>query len=311
MFKRICVLLIAISIAVTACSSNQSSAFEISNDQGTLGDVAVSGLAAPSQASEPQAPGDAIGGIIDDNIQTQDRVILKNATLAIISADPAATINEITALAESMNGWVVTSTVNSFNDSAGEPATRGSITIRIPAERLTSSMETIKQAAVSVDAENVSGQDVTQEYVDTASRLSNLQASEEQLQTIMRRAETVEDILAIQQQLTLIRGEIESLQARINYFDEAAAFSSIRVDVNPPSPSILQTQSGGWDPGKTVENAVTALVSLLQGTIDLGISLIILGLPLLLIIFLPARWFWRQYKNRPKPAVVSQTNEGD
>ena len=316
MFKPVFILLI-ILMAMTACSSietSQTAAPQEFQTQNAANVFAEGAGNSPQQAIAglvSDSPGDVLQQSQDVQPESQERIILKNGTLSIISEDPSAAINDITLMAESWGGWVVSSNVNNFTNSAGEQATRGIITVRVPADRLTESMETIKQAAISVNAENITGSDVTQEYVDIASRLRNLQASEEQLQILMNRAETVEDILAIQQQLTTIRGDIESLQARINYFDEASAFSSLTVDVNPPSPGVLATQSSGWNPGETVENAVGALVRLLQFTVDFGISALILGLPFLLVIGLPLRWFWRRYKNRSKPALVTKADSID
>lgn len=314
MFKPVYILLTML-MAMTACSSietSQTAAARQEFQTQNAANVFAEGAAHSPQQGIAGLVSDSTGDVLqqpqDVQPDSQQRIILKNGTLTIISEDPSATINDITLMAEAWGGWVVSSNVNSFTNSAGEQATRGTVTVRVPAERLTESMETIKQAAISVSAENITGSDVTQEYVDIASRLRNLQASEEQLQILMDRAETVEDILAIQQQLTTIRGDIESLQGRINYFDEAAAFSSLHVDVNPPSPGVLATQSSGWNPGETVENAVGALVRLLQFTVDFGISALILGLPFLLVIGLPLRWFWRRYKNRSKPAPITQAD---
>ncbi len=154
-------------------------------------------------------------------------------------------------------------------------------------------MEQIKSDTLSVDNENITGQDVTQEYVDTSSRLKNLQATEEQLLRVMDAAVKVEDVLAVQRELTTVRSEIEVLQGRINYFDEAAAFSSIRVDVRPQVPDPVTAQSLGWSPVSTAENALSALMRVLQFAVDLAIVLIIVGIPLALIIGVPALIFWR------------------
>ena len=80
--------------------------------------------------------------------------------------------------------------------------------------------------AVEVRDEKVSGDDVTAEYVDLSSRLKNLEAAEEQLRDILARAEKTEDVLAVFNQLTAIRGEIEQVKGRMQYLSQSAALAT-------------------------------------------------------------------------------------
>ena len=193
----------------------------------------------------------------------------------------------------------------------GEEVASGTVTIRVPAERFNEALERIKSGVLEVNAESITGQDVTQEYVDTSSRLQNLQATEQQLQRIMETAGTVEDVLAVQRELTNTRSEIEVLQGRINFFDEAATFSSIRVDVQPEPPGPVEAQRVGWNPGATAEGAVGALVGLLQFVVDAVIVLAIVGLPFALIVGV-VYWLLRRLSQRfnlqlRNPASITNT----
>lgn len=287
------------ALTFTACGANQalspasSMRYEYSD---TLAQATASGFAAP-----PAQP----TSIASNNIpQPQERVILKNASLTITVSDPAAKISGIAAVAESMGGWVVTSSTYATTDSAGEAVTRGSITVRVPAARLNEALERIKAGTEKVEGETINGQDVTQEYVDLSSRLTNLQATERQLQSIMETARKVEDVLVVQRELTTVRGEIETIQGRLNYFDEAAAYSSIAVDVRPPQPGAVESQSAGWNPGETAENALGALIRLAQFAVDTAITLVILVGPFAVVLGIPAWWMWRR-RRQNRRAVVS------
>ncbi len=230
-----------------------------------------------------------------------DRIILRNATLVITANDPASTISEIMTMAESMGGWVVSSSTSQFTNVAGEPDTRGYITIRVPAAQLDTAMMQIQAGAIEVTSESVTGQDVTTEYVDLTSRQRNLEIAESQLQEIMGRAADTADVIAVHNELTRIRGEIESIRGRIQYFDEAAAFASIQITVNPVPVGPVEAQSAGWNPLNAVENALGVLVGLIQGLIDTGITLAIIGLPILIVIGIPAWWIWRRRQPRALP----------
>lgn len=231
----------------------------------------------------------------------QRRIVLKNATLTVKVADPEAQSVVISLMAENMGGWVVTSNSYRSTLSSGEAVTNASVTVRVPAERLNEALETIKADAIEVQSENVSGQDVTQDYIDISSRLANLEAAEEQLQEILDTARTAEDVLAVFNELTRIRGEIEVARGRIQYYDEASAYSSLTVNLVPDVAASAQIQ--GWQPTNTVESAFVALLNVLQGLVDVVIYLIIFGLPLLLVIGIPLWFIVRTYRRRRRAAA--------
>lgn len=236
------------------------------------------------------------GGRSEPAAQPQ-RIILRNASLTITVDDPIAKIDDIMDMANAMGGWVISSNTRSYNNSAGAEVTSGNVAVRVPAERLDEALERIKSSTLEVGAESITGQDVTQEYVDISSRLSNLKASETQLQAIMQTAETVEDVLAVQHELTNVRSEIEILQGRINFFDESAAFSSIRVEVRPPEPGPVERQSAVWSPASTAENALGRLVGVIQFVVDAGINIVIILLPFVILIGIPT-WVIRRRRQR-------------
>ncbi|GAI25104.1 unnamed protein product, partial [marine sediment metagenome] len=86
--------------------------------------------------------------------------------------------------------------------------------------------------AADVTHEETSAKDVTEEYVDLSAKLKNLEATEEQYLRLMEKAEKVEDILAIQKELSKTRGEIEQTKGRMQYLERTSATSLIRVQLN-------------------------------------------------------------------------------
>jgi hypothetical protein len=162
--------------------------------------------------------------------------------------------------------------------------------------RANEALDTIKTGVTSVESEAINGQDVTQDYIDLQSQLTNLQASERQLQTIMESATTVEDVLSVQDRLTQVHGEVERVQGRIRYYEESAAFSSISVQLIPEaSPNVLVTSD--WNPGNTVHAAFSVLVTMLRAAADILIVVVVIGLPLGLIFSIPG-WFLRRFLQR-------------
>ena len=214
-------------------------------------------------------------------------------------------------MAEAIGGWVVSSNTYTSSGSQSEETTNGTIVIRVPAERLHEALEQIKFSALEVSNENITGEDVTQDYVDLSSRLENLKATEQQLRAIMDTATKVDDVLAVQRELTTVRGDIEVIQGRLNYYAEAAAYSSISVTIYPKAPGPLGGQSLGWNPTATAEGALGALVQILQFLLNAAIVIGIIGVPLALIIGVPSWFVWRFRPKRSQPGTLSNDSTGD
>lgn len=229
---------------------------------------------------------------------TRQRIVLKNANLQLIVDDVTATLATLTQLASESGGWVVNSNTSKNSTAEGDEVTVANITIRVPAEQLDNILTQIKSGAKSIESENVTGQDVTQDYVDLTSQLTNLRAAETQLQVIMDSARTTDDVLQTYTELVRVRGEIEVAQGRINFYNEAAAFSSITVSLRPPALAASSIRIGTWDPLATIRSAISLLIGILQFIVNSLIFLIIVVLPLIVLIGLPARFIYRQLRRR-------------
>ena len=222
-----------------------------------------------------------------------DRVVLKNAVLAIVVDDVDSKIAQISALAEEFGGWVVNAQVSRAQSDGESRVSYGTITVRVDADRLDEAMRMIKDGTHEVESESVTGQDVTQDYVDLSGRVANLEAAEQQLQEIMQSANKTEDVLSVYSELVRVRGEIEQIRGRLNYYDEAAAYSSIQISLRP-TPVIQPVEIAGWRPLETARNAFQALVDVLRGAADVAIAVAVFALPLLVLVGLPAWWLLRR-----------------
>ena len=127
-------------------------------------------------------------------------------------------------------------------------------------------------------------QEVTSQVVDLGARLANLRVTETALQAIMDKATKIPDVLAVQEQLTTVRQQIEELSAQKQTLENQAALSTLTMNLTPP-PAVAVTQvREGWDPGREVDQAAAALVGLGQGIAGAAIWLLIVWLPILLVV---------------------------
>ena len=155
---------------------------------------------------------------------TQRRIIIREVDMALVVDEIQGAIDDIAELAENAGGWVV--------DSGRWSLHSGSISIRVPADVLDDTVAELRLLANKVDAENTSSRDVTDEYVDLGARLTNQQATQKALLSLLEQATTVEAALEVQRDLTRVQEEVERLSGRIKFLEESAAFSIIRVNLS-------------------------------------------------------------------------------
>jgi flagellar basal body-associated protein FliL len=272
-----------------------------------------------SYASAPIAANDQVKinmeGMDTANVQTQERMVIQNADLSIVVADPKARMTEIANMANEMGGFVVSSNLyTSYYGPNSIEAPGANIVIRVPSNRLDEALETIKEGVVDVNYENRTGQDVTSIYVDLQSQLSAKQAAEKKLLEFLGDAEDTEGALAVYTQLQIIQSEIEVLKGQIKYYDESVALSAVNVTLVAEE-TVQPVEIGGWKLQGTANDAVQDLIYFTQGFVQFLIRFVLYTLPALVLmaiplylLFLGGRTLFRRF-GKSKGTAVEKTEE--
>jgi len=219
--------------------------------------------------------------------ETQERLVIKNADLAIVVKDPQARMKEISDLAVEMGGFVVSSNLyQSYYGPNSIEVPEATVIIRVPSERLDEALEQIKEGAVDIDYENISGQDVTSQYVDLQSQLKAKQAAEKKLLEILDQAQRAEDVLAIYLQVQTVQTEIEVLKGQIKYYEESAALSAISVRLIAEE-GTQPIEVGPWKPEGAAKDAIQDLIFFVQNFAEFLIRFVLYNLPALILIGIP------------------------
>lgn len=153
--------------------------------------------------------------------------VIKSATVTLDVGDDdlQETLQNATSTADKYGGFVVSTSISEDEDDP-----RGSIVVRVPAERFTDALADLESLG-RVASESVSGQDVTQEFIDLQARLRNYVAQETVLLRLMDRAQSVTDTIRVQNELQRVQLEIERLRGRITYLEDQTAMSTIELRV--------------------------------------------------------------------------------
>ncbi|MFQ6014673.1 MAG: DUF4349 domain-containing protein [Anaerolineae bacterium] len=250
---------------------------------------------APTPVPIP-APGEALA----DMGTATERLIVRRANISLVVEDTEKSLGEVKRIAESLDGFVADSSVYRVE----EDRFRASVTIRVPAESFDAAMEQIRGLALEVEGENISGQDVTEEYVDLSARLRNLEATEtellELLTEVREKTKKAEDVLAVHRELTSIREEIERIKGRMQYLERSVALATITVELIPKELEKPVVEPG-WAPLRTLRDASRGLIRALEFLVDVAIWLVVFALPILLILLSPfvlAFWLWRRRRRK-------------
>jgi len=224
-----------------------------------------------------------------------ERMVIRTADLDLIVPDTEEALDQINALAEELGGYVV-----SLNTYQYQEGVQASVTFRVPAESFDVALDRVKEIATTVRQESISGQDVTEEYVDLEARLRHLQAKEAQLLEFLDQAEDTEAVMQVYAELSRTQEEIEVVRARMQYLENQTALATITVNLTPDELA-QPLEVGGWNLPGTVRNALELLLDVLEFTVKALIYLLIVGLPTVLVVAAPVvglvflvRWLARR-----------------
>ena len=172
------------------------------------------------------------------------------------------------------------------SSTSGSKIHSGQITIRVPARAFRRAMDAIEGIAhVHVTAESVTGQDVSQQFVDLQARLVNLEAQEKVLLRLMDRAQTISESIRVENYLQQVEFQIEDVQGRMLYLQNRTSMSTITVALQEAGtkPAPPQHASALWKAGERSLGAALAVVTGVIVGAGLVVPLSILALLALLV----------------------------
>ncbi len=275
--------------AAPAASSADSVAAPASPPSGggaTALEQGNTGSGAQPQAAEPQA-----------NQPGFQRLVIKSADLQLQVTSARDAEANVRALAGRLGGYVV-----KVETSGADEYMTSRVTLRVPAERFDDALAGVQGLAQKVLSRTVSGDDVTEEFVDLQSRLKNLEATRDRLLTFLDKATDVEDALKVNESLSQIQGQIEQLQGRKQFLQQSAALSTITVYLTPVPVTPLVAEDS-WQPINVARGALRELIEFGQGLANIAIVTLV-WVPVWLPLVLAGVWLWRRLRRPRVPAAT-------
>jgi hypothetical protein len=239
-----------------------------------------------------------------------DRKIIRNGDLTIETDSPTDGQHKITSIAESHGGFVVTSEFK-HNEGASQskPSQTVIVVVRVPSPQFAATLDQIRGIGGRVIQEKVTGQDVSEEYLDLEARIRTKKALETQFLEIMKQARKVSDALEVQTQLPDVRTELERLEGRRRFLENQSALSTITATLQMPLPLVAATTTGfGQSIKQAFGDAVDTAASIILFVIQAVIVLVPIGFLIVLPVWLAWRFLRRRFEltKKAEPMVESQ-----
>ncbi len=224
-----------------------------------------------------------------------EQLVIRTVSLTLTVDNVADGVSWVRELALRQQGSVFSS--NTYVRGENEFA---QMTIRVPSEALDATVRELREheLVIQVDSEESSSQDVSQEYVDNEARVDALEETQRRFLALLSEADTVEEILRIESELTNIRSQIETIKGRQNYLDAMTSMSTVTVTMHVEDEEIEPDDDDGdgfiarvfgdsWDASSGV------IEDILSGTVTVAIIGVVL-LPFFAVAFLFVRLVYRR-----------------
>ena len=225
------------------------------------------------------------------SLGNEEKKIQRNANISIEVKNLDESIDKLNEIILLFNAEIISS--NKGGLDFGQPY--ANIRIRVLSSNLDSAIKEFKKLSTKIISENVYTNDVTEEFIDTEARLKIMKSTEDRFNSLLLKSETVEEIIQVEKELMRIRGDIESLEGRLNYLSKTTDTSEINLNLNEQIPITGES----WKINDSFTSALQNLSSFAKWLADFIINIIVF-IPAIIVIALIIIFLRKLIKNRKK-----------
>ncbi len=238
----------------------------------------------------PSSGGSALGERAADNRSVIGRFVVREAEVTLQCWDYRRATAEIQRKISDYGGYVAEADISDLR-GPGSPRW-ASLTVLVPEQRLQAFLSELAAVAgvERVASQRLRSRDVTEETIDLAARRRALETTEQRMLDLLNRAQTIDEVLRVEQELARIRTELEQLAERARYLERRTTFAEVRISLVPTTeatePSLGQTARQAW------ETSLALLRIVLRTTVWVSVALWWIWC-ILIVALLGLLVFWR------------------
>ncbi len=280
MKKSLLGIILGLSIALTACGSAATADYAVEAPAAVSykGEMAEEAVSFDSDASFGEA---ANGSASTENVTTTENATTSNRKL-IKTVDLTVETKQFDSLVDSISNQIVSigGYVESMNGYYGSQYSsyrsekNATIVARIPATKLDEFIASVgANSNITYRSENVT--DVTLDYVDLESHKKMLKEEQDRLMDFLEQAETIEDIIAIEDRLTNVKYQLDSMESQIRTYDNKVDYSTVTLNINEVIDYTVTVEPEKNAFERMAEGFVNSLTSIGVGLKEFGIWFVI------------------------------------
>ena len=243
-------------------------------DVGTDGENAV--------VSEGQSESEYGSGIPSTGFSHETRKIIYSSWFDISTKEYDAAIEKLNALCKKYGAYFESA------QSYGEKTYSNryaNYTVRVPNEHYTEFLESAGTLG-TVMGSGENNRDVTEQYFDTQARLDSARLREERLLAILEKADTLDDVLLLERELSDVRYEIESMTGELKKLDSLVSYSTATISITEVRTDILPDSDKQSLSTRLSLSLERGWQSFCDGLSDFAVEAVY-ALPVLLCVWLP------------------------
>lgn len=225
--------------------------------------------------------------------------IIKTGTISAQTEDYDMFLNNLSMKLNSLGGFLESNNTEVYQVYNNEKLMYGSLRIRVPQESFYELVDYLENT-VEVRRKNVNETDVTKEYYEKDNKVKNLEVQEQHLRELFEKANTVEEMLLIENELRRVRTEIDALNISLSDINDRAAMSTINLEIEEVMTAslTLKTKDSVWERSKNgFINTVNGIIRALENFVVSIISSSPVLIPFIVICivgFVKIRKYWRK-----------------
>ena len=201
-----------------------------------------------------------------DQSQTSDRKIIKTANMSAETKNFDEFLSIVEGFLSEKGGYIENKETNNNTDFSGRKCY---LTIRIPETELDGLMKKIGENA-TVTYENIRANDVTDSYNDSERQIKVLETEQQRLLELLKKAESLDDILEIESRLTIIRYELSSYEQQIEEYDDSVSYSTLSLNVSEVERETVAKDDSFFT--KVSEGFMTSISDIGHGFTDIAVG---------------------------------------
>lgn len=235
----------------------------------------------------PEAPAEMESGLqkAEESVTTSlpaDRKLIRTITIDAETEDLTTLTEELNARITELGGYVESKNLRNGSSYSGYVTRTLSMTVRIPLEKADAFVNRVSEKS-NIVSSTEAVDDVTLKYVDTESHVKALETEQERLLALLEKAETLKDILTLEDKLAEVRYQLERYASQLRNLDNQVTYATIHLTVTEVKEytPIIEEEPTVWE--KISEGFGRSISDIWEGLTNLFIWIVV-NSPYLLIL---------------------------